>query len=54
MKTMLFLPLTLIAAPAFAHDGFHLHPHGSGDWLAVSLGLIACGLALLVWLKANR
>ncbi len=40
------LPLTILATPAIAHNGAHLHPHDSSLWM-VGLGLIAlsCGLA---------
>ncbi len=32
-------PMILLASPAFAHDGPHLHPHGAGNWLALAIGL---------------
>ena len=28
------LPLALTATPALAHNGVHLHPHGSENWIA--------------------
>ncbi|SDD95837.1 hypothetical protein [Ruegeria marina] len=54
MKHLLSLSLILLAAPVLAHEGTHMHPHGSGDWLAVSLGLTACGLALLAGLRIRK
>ncbi|MFZ5962182.1 hypothetical protein ACOXXX_04455 [Thalassococcus sp. BH17M4-6] len=43
--------LLLLSGPVAAHPGAHLHPHDSGSWLAVGLGLAliasAAGLALL-------
>ncbi|MCB1339611.1 MAG: hypothetical protein KDK24_00785 [Pseudooceanicola sp.] len=36
---------TLTASPALAHPGAHLHPHGSGDWLAVAMGLAVLAAA---------
>ncbi len=47
MKTLL-PALMLLAAPAWAHGGAHLHPHG-GEWLLaglIGLGGIAVGAAL--------
>ncbi|MFC4667895.1 hypothetical protein ACFO5X_04960 [Seohaeicola nanhaiensis] len=35
----------LAATPALAHPGAHLHPHGSGDWLAVVMGLVVIAAA---------
>ncbi len=40
--------LTVTAGPALAHSGAHLHPHGSGDWLTVALGLAAAALAIFL------
>lgn len=38
--------LFFVAAPALAHDGAHLHPHGSENWIA---GLLILGLAAGIW-----
>ena len=47
---MRFIPLMLLASPAAAHTGAHLHPHGGGSWLAVVLALSAIALAaVLAW-----
>ena len=50
MKHLIPALLLLAASPALAHPGTHLHPHGTGDWLAVCIGLgliaAASGLAL--------
>ncbi|SFG40388.1 hypothetical protein SAMN04488020_102122 [Palleronia marisminoris] len=43
--------LMLFALPAAAHDGAHLHPHGSGSWLIVVLAL---GLVAAVGLAGGR
>ncbi|WP_170421242.1 hypothetical protein [Ruegeria arenilitoris] len=52
MKYLGFLPFALIAAPALAHDGPHLHPHDSGTWLVLVLLLAIGGVAF--WLKARK
>jgi len=44
--------LTLTAAPALAHSGPHLHPHGSDAWLVGVLVLFAAGVA--AFLKARK
>ncbi len=36
------------AAPAWAHEGAHLHPHGAGNWLNVVIALVLIGAAGLV------
>ena len=36
------LPLFLIATPALAHDGVHLHPHGSENWIAGAMLIGTC------------
>ena len=42
--------VALLASPALAHSGAHLHPHDGASWLAVvaALGVLALagGLAL--------
>ncbi len=52
MKNMILSALFLmLAGPAIAHEGLHLHPHGVEPW-AVALGahgaLGAIGLAVLI------
>ena len=43
-----------IAAPALAHEGAHLHPHGIGAGTMLLLGaVIAAGLTLVV-VKARK
>lgn len=43
------LPLLLVATPAAAHEGAHLHPHGAGEvWLGLALGAAAVVAGLLV------
>lgn len=37
MKTLLIALATLAASPAVAHEGAHVHPHGSEAWLALVL-----------------
>ena len=41
------LPLMVLATPAAAHDGAHLHPHDSSLWI-VGLGLVALSAGLAV------
>lgn len=55
----MFRRLAMIAAglwaagPALAHEGAHLHPHGSEGWISVmlALGVIALALGLAAWRK---
>jgi hypothetical protein len=43
------LPLLLLASPALAHDGAHMHPHGGEGWvLAMTLALVVAGLTYLL------
>jgi len=46
------LPILLLSGPAFAHDGPHLHPHGSGGWL-LSLVFLAL-LGGIFWAASRR
>jgi hypothetical protein len=46
MRATLFLLLS--ALPAAAHEGAHLHPHGSGSWIAVASGLALIAVAALL------
>ena len=47
------LPMALLASPALAHDGAHLHPHGGEGWIAaMTFALVVAGLtAFLVGRK---
>jgi hypothetical protein len=47
------LPLLVLASPATAHPGAHLHPHGVEGWM-IGLGLLACGVAAGVLIRARR
>ena len=48
------LPLTLLATPALAHDGAHLHPHGVEGWV-IGLGLLALiGGAIAIAAKVRK
>ncbi|MEO0938029.1 MAG: hypothetical protein AAFY38_07730 [Pseudomonadota bacterium] len=40
----------LLAGPAAAHTGPHLHPHGSESWFAVVFGaVVIVGGAIVMW-----
>jgi len=57
MKYLAALAATLsLASPAFAHAGPHLHPHGAGEWLTVSifLAIVAAGGGLVYYRARNR
>lgn len=44
--TLKFAPaLGFTATPALAHEGLHLHPHGSENWL---VGAIIVGTCVIV------
>ena len=52
MKPVLALLSLMLASPAWAHDGVHLHPHGAESWLPVILGsLLIAGAAVLARVK---
>ena len=53
MKHLASLPFALMAAPALAHDGPHLHPHDSGTWLVLVL-LLAIGALVLIRVIRKR
>lgn len=36
------LPLALTATPALAHEGIHMHPHGSENWIAGAMLIGTC------------
>lgn len=46
------IPLFLLATPAVAHSGPHLHPHGGGAWLLIVSLLALVGGA--VWAARAR
>ncbi|KEJ90138.1 hypothetical protein [Sulfitobacter donghicola] len=49
------LPLFLLASPALAHTGAHLHPHGSENWIIGALLVGTCFTVLAAKrLKAAR
>ena len=51
MKYLAPAALLLSAAPAFAHDGMHLHPHADHPaWLPMILGSLVLGAAAwMIW-----
>ncbi|QFU08040.1 hypothetical protein PARPLA_02560 [Rhodobacteraceae bacterium THAF1] len=51
MRTMFFL---LLASPAAAHTGAHLHPHDGGSWVAAVIALCATGVAAMLAFGRNR
>lgn len=47
LKRLAFLAPVLVAAPALAHEGVHLHPHGiDAAWLFLALPVIGAAAAL--------
>ncbi|MCV2876855.1 peptidase M23 [Rhodobacteraceae bacterium XHP0102] len=49
MKNIAIFVLALIvASPAAAHEGLHLHPHGAEPWMVALGALGAIGLAALI------
>ena len=48
-----FFPLTF-AGPAVAHDGLHFHPHDSGTWFFLVIGLATIGVAVWVIRRGSR
>ncbi len=47
------LPLVVLATPAIAHDGAHLHPHSVENWVA-GLGLLALAGVALIAVRVRR
>ncbi|MEE4237157.1 MAG: peptidase M23 [Anderseniella sp.] len=51
-RLMIAAAASLFATPALAHDGAHLHPHGTElVWSLLAMGLAA---ACAVWLVKGR
>jgi hypothetical protein len=52
MKTLIVrasvLASVLAASPVLAHDGVHVHPHGSEGWLMIVAALAVIGLAVVI------
>ena len=49
LKRLATLAPVLFAAPALAHEGAHLHPHGiDAAWLFLALPVIGAAVALAV------
>ncbi|PTN02903.1 hypothetical protein C8N32_10414 [Rhodovulum imhoffii] len=42
------LPFSILASPVLAHDGGHLHPHGSETWILLSFLALAGAVILAV------
>lgn len=45
MRKLIVLGLVLSGAPALAHEGGHLHPHGAEGWLVLA-ALAVIGVAV--------
>ncbi len=53
MRSIAFL-FSVAAAPAFAHDGLHLHPHGiDGAWAFLALAVFGAG-AIAAYVKVRK
>jgi hypothetical protein len=49
LKPLAILAPLFVAAPALAHEGAHLHPHGiDAAWLFLALPVIGAAVALAV------
>lgn len=48
------LPLVLTATPALAHNGVHLHPHGSENWIAGAMLVGTCAFVAGVKYVLNK
>jgi hypothetical protein len=54
MRPFAILSPILIAGPALAHEGAHLHPHGiDGAWMFLA-GTLLGGLAVAALARARR
>ena len=49
MKKLITVAAAVLATPALAHDGAHLHPHGTESWLALLPAVALIATALLIW-----
>ncbi|MBF9042677.1 peptidase M23 [Rhodobacterales bacterium HKCCE4037] len=48
MTRLLPVALALVATPALAHPGAHLHPHGGESWLIIALALALATVATIL------
>lgn len=54
MRPFAILASTLIAGPALAHEGAHLHPHGiDSAWMFLA-GTLLGGVAVAAYVRARR
>lgn len=54
MRLLAALPVLLAAAPALAHTGAHLHPHGIGEGWAVLAASVVIGVAGIAYAKVRK
>lgn len=54
MKYAAFLTALFAAAPALAHEGMHIHPHGLGEGTMLLLGSLIGGAVVAVALKIRK
>ncbi len=47
------LPLAMLATPAAAHPGAHMHPHSVEGWVA-GLGLLVIASATAIAIRARK
>ena len=53
MRPFAILSTTLLAAPALAHEGAHLHPHGiDSAWMFLA-GTLLGGLAVAAYVRTR-
>ena len=48
MRFLVSASLALIASPALAHEGLHVHPHGMDGALLLALGAAALAAVIYV------
>ncbi len=46
-RTLALMPPMIAAAPAIAHDGAHIHPHGFEGWIALGAVVALAGLLII-------
>ncbi|MGP6086891.1 hypothetical protein [Antarctobacter jejuensis] len=51
MKTLMTFSAAVLATPALAHGGGHLHPHGAESWLALLPAVALIATALVIWAR---